>query len=264
MIAPEARRECRRPDINRKSRRSRNVQKLLTTDERLTTLRRSAWFVALPPALSAWLADNAAPLALTAGQRLHGPGDAPDGIYFMVEGAVRVATTTADGREALLAFAEPPQWFGETALFDGATRSHEAWAQTDCLLLHIAQPALIGFLESNPAYWRDFGLLLAQKLRLAFHAIEDVSLLAPPARLARRVLAIAHGYGDWNGPSRRVIDVQQDQLGAMLALSRQTVNQILKDFERQGLVRRTRGSIEILDLDRFKRFALDDQDQDQD
>lgn len=233
------------------------MPKLLRPDERLTALRRSAWFTGLPAELRDWLVGNAVPQALAAGQRLHGPGDPPDGIYFMVDGAVRVATTTADGREALLAFAEPPQWFGETALFDGAARSHEAWAQTDCLLLHVAQRGLEAFLAEHPACWRDFGMLMAQKLRLAFHAIEDVSLLPPPARLARRLLAIAHGYGDWSGPSRRVIEVQQDELGAMLGLSRQTVNQILKDFEQQGFLRRTRGSIEIVGLDGLKQFALD-------
>jgi len=52
-----------------------------------------------------------------------------------------------------------------------------------------------------------------------------------------------------------VIRVQQDQLGAMLSISRQTVNQILKDLEAQGLLHRARGSIEILDLAQLRKFA---------
>ena len=76
-----------------------------------------------------------------------------------------------------------------------------------------------------------------------------------PVRLARRLLAIAGGYGERHGLSTRVINVQQEQLGLMLSVSRQTVNQILRDFEAQGLVQRTRGSIEILDLASLRRFA---------
>ncbi|MBO9651097.1 MAG: Crp/Fnr family transcriptional regulator [Variovorax sp.] len=234
------------------------VPKLLNPAQRLVALESSAWFAGLPIELKTWLAENTTPLLFSAGQRLFGPGDAPDGICFVVEGAVRVATTTSDGREALLAFAEPPQWFGELALFDGAARSHEGWAQSDCVLLRVPQRSLVEFLDQHPVHWKAFGQLVAQKLRLAFRAIEDATLLAPPVRLAHRILAIAHGYSDWNGPSRRVINVQQDHLGSMLGLSRQTVNQILKDFEARGFLRRTRGSIEIVDLEQFKRFAAEE------
>jgi CRP/FNR family cyclic AMP-dependent transcriptional regulator len=234
------------------------LPKLLTPAQRHATLHASAWFAGLPADLQAWLAEHARPVAFAAGQRLFGRGDPADGIYFVVDGSLRISTSTSDGREALLAFAEAPQWFGETALFDGAPRTHDAWGQGDGTLLHVGQQRLLELLERRPEHWRQFGLLITQKLRLAFHAIEGNSLLSPATRLARRLVAIVYGYGDWSGPSRRVIDVQQDQLGAMVSLSRQTVNKILGDFETQGYLRRNRGAIEILDLDGFKRFAAED------
>jgi DNA-binding transcriptional regulator LsrR (DeoR family) len=42
----------------------------------------------------------------------------------------------------------------------------------------------------------------------------------------------------------------------MLSTSRQTVNHLLKDLERQGIVRLSYRQIEILDLDRLRRVAL--------
>ncbi len=231
------------------------VSKFSSPQDRLTALRRSVWFAGLSDELQAWLAENSRPLAIAAGQRLFGRGDAPQGLYFVVEGAIRITTSSADGREVLLAFAEAPQWFGEAGLFDGSRRAHDAWAESDALLLHIAQRVLLAFLDQHPAHWRAIGVLLAQKLKLAFIGIESVALLPTAPRLARRLVAIATGYGDWNGRNKQVIEVQQDQLGSMLALSRQTVNQILKDFEVQGWVRRTRGSIEIVDFEGLKRFA---------
>ncbi|EHP38430.1 cAMP-binding protein [Cupriavidus basilensis OR16] len=173
----------------------------------------------------------------------------------MVAGAIRMTSSSADGKEALLAFAETPQWFGEVALFDALPRAHDAWIETDVVLLHIGQQDAVRFLEENPAHWKAVGLLMAQKLRLAFEAIESSVLMPVPVRLARRLLAIAGGYGERHGLSKRVINVQQEQLGLMLSISRQTVNQILKDFEAQGLVQRTRGSIEILDIESLRRFA---------
>ncbi|MDF3838691.1 Crp/Fnr family transcriptional regulator [Cupriavidus basilensis] len=234
------------------------MPKLFSSDERRAALHSSAWFAGLTPGLQAWIAEHAKARTLATGSRLFGRGDAPDGLYFMVHGAVRMTSFSADGKEALLALVEPPQWFGEISLFDGLPRTHDAWAETDVLLLHVDQHDLLAFLGQNPSHWRAFGLLLAQKLRLTFHAIGASASLPAPVRLARRLLAIAGGYGEWNGRTRRVIHVQQEQLGLMLSLSRQTVNQILKEFETQGLLHRTRGSIEILDIGQLRAFATGD------
>ena len=228
---------------------------LSTSQERLIALRSSAWFDALAGEFQRWIADTARPLRLAAGERLFGRGEACSGVYFMVRGAIRISSLSADGRESVLAFAEAPQWFGESALFDGAPHSHDAWAESDALLLHLAQQPALEFLDSHPAHWGALGLLLAGKLKLALIGVETGALLPAPVRLARRLAAIATGYGDWNGSHKRSIELQQDQLAAMVALSRQTVNQLLKEFEAQGVLLRTRGAIEIVDFERLWRIA---------
>jgi CRP-like cAMP-binding protein len=65
---------------------------------------------------------------------------------------------------------------------------------------------------------------------------------------------ITEGYGGLTG-KRRVIQLAQEQLAMMLALSRQTTNQILKELEAQGALRLTYGEIEILALECLKRAA---------
>lgn len=216
---------------------------------RLAAFRRSTWFNGLPEDFQHWLADSARPLRLEAGQRLYGRGDAPDGMYFVVHGAIRIWSSNAEGREALLAFAETPQWFSESGLIDPGPHTHDAWAESDALLLHLGQHAMLEFLERHPVHWRALGRLVALKLKLALIGIETTAMLPIPVRLARRLVAIATGYGDWNGRNKRFIELQQDQLAAMVALSRQTVNQVLKDFEVQGVLRRTRGVIEIVNFE---------------
>ena len=59
---------------------------------------------------------------------------------------------------------------------------------------------------------------------------------------------MAEGYGALRESTRRVLTVPQDQIAAMLSLSRQTANQILKEFEARGAVRLRYGGIELLDL----------------
>lgn len=216
-------------------------------------LQGGHWFSALPAALQDALLEMAQVQRLDAGQRLFRRGDPPSGLYAVVEGAMRIGAVSASGKEALLTLIEAPYWFGEVSLFDGQPRTHDAFAEGASTLLLVPQAALLALLERQPQYWRDFALLMSQKLRLAFIALEQMSLLPAAPRLARRLLMIAENYGE--GEPRRVIHLAQEQLALMLAISRQTTNQILKELQAQGIVRLTYGEIEILDLDRLRQAA---------
>ena len=132
--------------------------------------------------------------------------------------------------------------------------THDAIAKEGVARPRVPQAALDSILAAEPRYWRDIGVLVAGKLRLMFHAMEDA---AHPlsVRLSRRLVLAAERYGEWQDRSSRVIDLRQDQIAAMLSASRQTVNQLLKDLEARGLLRLSYGTIEILDLDALRLAA---------
>lgn len=218
-----------------------------------TQLAQGHWFAGLPGDLQQALLAMAQPQQLAAGQRLFRRGDKPCGLYAVLEGAVRVGAVSENGKEALLALVEPPYWFGEIALFDGLPRTHDAFAESASRLLLLPQAELLALLARQPRYWRDFALLMSHKLRLTFITLEEMSLLPAAPRLARRLLRMAENYGE--GEPRRVLHLAQEQLALMLALSRQTTNQILKELEGQGILRLTYGEIEILDLARLQQAA---------
>jgi CRP-like cAMP-binding protein len=220
----------------------------------LDRLRTGQWFSQLPAGLQEELLTMAQLRRLEPGQRLFRRGDPPCGLYAVLEGAIRVGSISESGKEALLVLVEPPHWFGEISLFDGQSRTHDAFAEGQVTLLNLPQAPLLSLLKREPWHWRDFALLMSQKLRLAFIALEEMSLLPAPQRLARRLLMIAEGYGERSG-QQRVIQLAQEQLAMMLAISRQTTNQILKDLEAQGALRLSYGEIEILDPERLKRAA---------
>jgi CRP-like cAMP-binding protein len=172
----------------------------------------------------------------------------------VLDGLMRIGAASSAGKEALLAVIEPVNWFGEIALFDNRPRTHDAYAERDSELFHVPRAALAVLLERTPAYWHLFGLLLTQKLRLAFDAIEETALLPAAQRVARRLLLMAGGYGE-PGALRRVLKVPQEDLALMLALSRQTINQVLKQFETQGALKLGYAEIEITDVQKLGALA---------
>ena len=94
---------------------------------------------------------------------------------------------------------------------------------------------MLGILEQHPLFWREMALLMSHKLRLSLINIEHMSLMPASKRLAHRLLMIAQGYGEVE-QARRVLQLPQEDLAAMLGLSRQTINSLLKALEQQGII----------------------------
>jgi CRP-like cAMP-binding protein len=226
----------------------------------LPVLQSGRWFSHLSTELADQLLALARPRQLQAGQALFLRGDPPCGIYAVVRGSLIVSGTddaAKDARAAMLTRLEPPQWFGEISLFDGKARTHDARAGEAATLLQVPHQPQRDWLQAHPLCWHEMGLLMADKLRTSFVFVEELALLPAAVRLARRILLMADSYGQrkGQGQSVRVIVASQEQLSQMLAISRQTINQILKDFESRGLVRVLRGQVEILDLDALRALS---------
>ncbi|WP_179401535.1 Crp/Fnr family transcriptional regulator [Burkholderia guangdongensis] len=223
-------------------------------DRYLPLLDTQPWFAALPPALRAALLSHASLRRLPAGRALFRRGDPPCGLYAVLSGSLTIGAVDAHGKEALLTVAEPPTWFGEIAVFDGRPRTHDAIALEDSLLLNVPHAPLVELLDATPVWWRHVALLMAQKLRLSFLSVEAMSMMPAAQRLAMRLLMIVDGYGGIS-VGRTRIRLPQEKLAAMLSLTRQTTNQLLKSLEAAGAVRVHVGEIEVVDVDALRRAS---------
>ena len=224
------------------------------------------WFKALPADLAQQLQMQARPRFLAAGEWLFRRGDAPCGIYAVARGSLNISGTAAlqeHTRTALLTLVEAPSWLGEIALFDGAPRTHDAFANTACALLHLPITPLYDWLNAHPQHWRHMALLLTDKLRTSLIALEAQTVLPAPQRLMHRLVQMAQGYDQWADrlSTRRELAVSQDQLARMLGLSRQTTNQILQELQQAGWLLVRRGKLEVLDLPALKMAATTGQIQ---
>ncbi|MFM0200796.1 Crp/Fnr family transcriptional regulator [Paraburkholderia fungorum] len=220
-------------------------------------LETTPWFRGLALELRDYLVSRASLLTLEKGQILYRRGDQSYGLYAVLGGALAIGTVGVDGKEALLAVLGPTAWVGEISMFDGLPRPNDATAVGRTLLLHVPEAALQSLLDSTPGYWRDFALLMAQRLRVSFENAEAVTLLPAAQRVANRLLMIAGGYGGLNASHSR-IRVSQDSLASMVSLSRQTTNQLLRNLESQHILSLKSGEIAILDFDRLRAASLGD------
>ena len=218
-------------------------------------LASGKWFHGLDARFQDLLLEAAVLREVPEEGRLFSRGDAPDGLYAALSGSIRVVGLSEAGKEAVLAVVDPPQWFGEIAVFDRLARTHDAIAAEPSVVMHVPSAALDSILATNPSWWRDLGLLVTTKLRLAFIMMEDMALLPLVPRVARRLALMAAGYGEWSAHSSRVVKVSQEVLAAMVSSSRQSTNQALKELEARGVIKVSYGEIAILELALLRRVA---------
>lgn len=210
-------------------------------------LRSDIWFSQVPLALAEALMNLALLKTLRDGETLFRRGEAVDGLYAVLDGGLHITGVTREGREAMLSLIEPPMWFGEIALFDRLPRTHDAVAEGATTLLFVPLSALDALLDANPLYWRHFGVLMAFKVRMAFIALEDLAIVQPAERLARRLVWLTYCAVTGGEMGRRRLTIKQTQLALMMSLSRQTVNQLLRALEQRGVIRLSYGLIDVLD-----------------
>lgn len=216
----------------------------------------SPWFARLNPISQQQLMAGACYRQLATGERLFDRGAKFDGIYLILNGTLLISGLHSSGKEALLTIVSRGDWFGEIALFDQQSRTHDATASSQVTLYHFPAAFLHQLLQQHAEWWQLFGQLLTQKLRLAFAALEDISLQPASVRLARRLLQLSQ----WpNEMTQRVIPIQQEQLGQLLSLSRQTTNQLLQQFAQQGAIKIAYASIELTNIELLLQLAANDE-----
>ncbi|MCU0763506.1 MAG: Crp/Fnr family transcriptional regulator [Hydrogenophaga sp.] len=220
----------------------------------LAVLRIGRWFRQLPSPFAEALVNLGQVRTLQPGEALFLRNGPPCGLYAVLSGSIRIGGHGGSAqatRETLLAVLGPPAWFGEISVFDNAPRTHDAHAHDATTVLQVPHGELQAWLDRHPHHWRDLGLLMADKMRVAFVSLEEQTALTGAQRLARRLLHMARDYslGMGDHATRRVLAITQEELAHMLGLTRQTTNQLLHDLRERAVVRVSRGEIEILDLD---------------
>ena len=98
---------------------------------------------------------------------------------------------------------------------------------------------------ASPIFARAMGVLLANRVRLLYSLVEDAMLRSISTRVARRLMALAHGDATEARDWRPVVPVSQEQLAMMMGVTRQTLSKELKALERDGVLVVGYGRIEI-------------------
>ena len=203
---------------------------------KLSVLRKHPIFADLEPEALDQLCRYAKHTTVKRGATIAAKGDPGNNLFAVITGTVKISSSSPDGRNAILNLIGPGEIFGEIAVLDGAPRSADATANTNCELYIIDRRDFLPFVKSQPALAMKFIELLCARLRWTSQQVEQVILQNLPGRLASALLT-------------------QQEISEMVGMTRESINKQLRAWAGRNWVRLEHGAIVVLDMDALRELA---------
>lgn len=143
----------------------------MTLETDIAGLREFPLFRALPGPRLKLVALMGDKLHFEPGTRIIREGDSPDGVYFILGGAVELAHVRSDGTMKRFVF-EAGSIFGDVPMLCGQPYVGEVVAQTEVSALRLPQDLFFELLETIP----DFSVALARDLASRLYRLADFVL----------------------------------------------------------------------------------------
>lgn len=214
------------------------------------TLKRSQFFSELGEDQLARVASHVQERTFRRGEVILLESEAPQAVYFIVHGQVRIYRLSPEGREQVLKRLGPGDAFNFVPILDGGPNPSSAMAWTDVTVYAIERDHFLQMLRERPALTVAILTDFAAKLRHVTALVEDLSLRTVGARLAK--LLLTQAAEEKEVPRR----MTQQEMAAQLGTVREVVGRVLAELEREGLIRMERHRIVIVDRTGLEAKAM--------
>lgn len=158
-------------------------------------------------------------------------------LFYIISGSVKVIASNKTGKEIVLAYLNPGDYFGEICLFDEhMKRSAEVRAKTKCKVAKISYDRLKAQGDVFHTILFNIASQLAFRLRITSRRLRDLAFTDVQGRIAKILLdlcqepdAESHAYGI-------KIKITRKELGHIAGCSREMAGRVLKNLEEEQLI----------------------------
>jgi CRP-like cAMP-binding protein len=170
----------------------------------------------------------------------------------VVGGLLKMSTDTAEGMPITFTGIPPGGWFGEGTVLKHEPYRYNIQALRRSLVAGISVATFDALLDRSIAFNRFVMDQLNERLGQFIGAREIDRMTQPDERVARSLGALFHpvlypGVGS-------VLRITQQELGYLVGLSRQRVNEALRHLQADGVIRIEYGGVRVLALDRLQTY----------
>jgi len=176
-------------------------------------------------------------------------GDEPQSLFYILEGSVSILLEDENGREIVLAYLNPGDFFGEMCLFpEQQTRTAIVRTRSPTLVAEIGYQAFRGFVRQYPEIMFEVAGQLSARLRDTSRRLGDLAFLDVAGRLAHALLDLAKKPDALPNPRGVLVKVSRQELARIVGCSREMAGRVLKKLEEDGMVASQGRSILVLGI----------------
>jgi CRP-like cAMP-binding protein len=183
------------------------------------------------------------------GEILFFEGEPAEALYFLVDGAVKVFKTSADGKEQIFRIKRPGESLNDVPVFAGGDNLISAEAMGPVVLNTINKSDMESILKEHPQVAFNVIRVLTARIAELVSLVEDFSFRRVTGRVAKMLLEYA-SVGDGKRPR-----LTQQEMAAMIGTAREMVGRSLKNLEDGGTIRMEGSRIIVTDVKALKEMA---------
>jgi len=173
--------------------------------------------------------------------------------FGVIEGLLKMSSNTASGVPITFAGLPPGGWLGEGTVIKREAYRYNIEALRKSVVAGLGVETFHWLLDRSIPFNRFIVQQLNERLGQFIAAREIDRLNDPDARVARSLAALFHpvlypGVGS-------LLRITQLELGYLVGLSRQRVNQALHELAAHGAIRIEYGGVSVLDLEKLRGYG---------
>ncbi len=177
------------------------------------------------------------------------PADEAASVLLLVSGRAKICSFTEDGKQAILAFIEPGELFGELSVFTGGEREEYAEAIEKSEVMLLPRQDIERLLESHPQVTLGITKLIGLRRKRIERRLKYLLFRSNRDRLVHLLLELAEQYGTATPEGLWIrIQLSHQDLANIIGSTRETVTLLLGELQNEGLLQVARRKIVIRDL----------------
>jgi CRP-like cAMP-binding protein len=173
--------------------------------------------------------------------------------FGVLDGLLKITNYSAVGMPVTFTGVPPGGWFGEGTVLKREPYRYNVQALRRSLVAGITAETFHWLLDHSIGFNRFVMMQLNERLG-QFIAAREIDLMNDPDfRVARSLASLFNpvlfpGVGE-------LLRITQQELGYLVGLSRQRVNEALQAIQAAGVIRIEYGGVRVLDLGRLRRYG---------
>ncbi|HKX93363.1 MAG TPA: Crp/Fnr family transcriptional regulator [Methylibium sp.] len=179
-------------------------------------------------------------------------GEPADRWFGVMEGLIKMSVSHPDGRLSTFTGVTAGGWAGEGSLLKSGQWRYDGVAVRSTRLACVPRHTFERLVATNLAFNRFLLTQLNARLSLFVGLVEYDRLLGPDARVARCLASLFDP--DLYPRAGNFVQLSQEEIGLLAAVSRQRANEALHGLERAGLLRVEYGGVTVLDVPGLRNY----------